>query len=247
MKIIKHKGSENMEKRKIYLVAAIIFFNLFLIFTALVILVDVQPIGPQGSYVGLATMNGAFKDTIGSLSDTDEGYSTLWYNISEIAGFATLFVALGFAILGLCQAIKRKSILSVDKEIVALGSFYVAVFASYLLFEIITINYRPVIMAGELEASYPSSHTMLSLCIMSTAIFEINRLFNGKKSIIILADTVFVTMALTVLVGRLLSGVHWLTDIIAGILISATLICLYRFAILSLSRVKTKKQDKENA
>ena len=112
----------------------------------------------------------------------------------------------------------------------------------YLDFELITVNYRPIILDGELEASYPSSHTMLSLGIMITAIFELHELIKNKKAILIITDILCCAVALTVLLGRLLSGVHWLTDIIAGALLAASLVCFYRYGVLLLENIKSKKQ-----
>ena len=168
-----------MKKQKIYLAAAILLFGLFCLFTALVISVDVQPIGPNESKIGLASMNGAFREALG----TTEGYNELWYDISELAGLIPLAMAGGFAILGLCQAIKRKSLLKVDNHLFVLAGFYAAVLVAYVAFEIIKINFRPVLMEGVLEASYPSSHTMLSLGICTTAIFELHELLKDKKAL----------------------------------------------------------------
>ena len=133
---------------------------------------------------------------------------------------------LGFAALGLAQWIRRKSILKVDRSILALGVFYVAVAAAYLLFESVVINYRPVLIAGRLEASYPSSTTLLVLCIMSTAMMQLrsrisNLLLRRLSSIAITSSIAFMVL------GRLLSGVHWLSDIIGGILLSGGLVMMY--------------------
>lgn len=235
-----------MTKHKIYLAAAIILLGLFFVFTAIVITIDVQPIGPNESSVGLASINGAFKDAIKSLADTEEGYSTLWYNISEVLGFAAIFIALGFTVLGLYQAIKRKNVLKVDKEIISLGAFYVVMFAIYIGFEIITINCRPIIMDGELEASYPSSHTLLATCICTTAIFELCRLLKKNKALLIIANMLCGSIGVMVIVGRLLSGVHWLSDIIASLLISVALICFYRFNVLFVKNSTIKKENTVN-
>lgn len=224
-------------KRKIYLTATIALFGLFFLFTALVMTVDVQPIGPNGSTVGLASINGAFRDALG----TTESYNELWYNISELAGLIPLATAGCFAIFGLCQAIKRKSLFKVDSHLFVLAGFYAALLLAYVGFEIIEINFRPVLIEGELEASYPSSHTMLSIGIMTTAIFELHELIKNKKALLIIFDVVCIAVALTVLLGRLLSGVHWLTDIIAGILIVSALICLYRYGVILIQNKKEKK------
>lgn len=224
-------------KSKLYLTASIILLTLFLIFTVIVMTVDVRPIGPNGSEVGLASINEPFADAV--------GFNELWYNISEYVGLIPLAIAGCFAILGICQAIKRKSLLKIDGHLFILAAFYVMLLFVYLDFELITVNYRPIILDGELEASYPSSHTMLSLGIMITAIFELHELIKDKKAILIAADILCGAIALVILLGRLLSGVHWLTDIFAGILVSAALICLYRYGILFAQNMKSKKQ-KEN-
>jgi undecaprenyl-diphosphatase len=224
-------------KSKLYLTASIILLTLFLIFTVIVTTVDVKPIGPNGSEVGLASINEPFADAV--------GFNELWYNISEYVGLIPLAIAGCFAILGICQAIKRKSLLKIDSHLFILAAFYAMLLFVYLDFELITVNYRPIILDGELEASYPSSHTMLSLGIMTTAIFELHELIKDKKAILIAADILCGAIALVILLGRLLSGVHWLTDIFAGILVSAALICLYRYGILFAQNMKSKKQ-KEN-
>ena len=224
-------------KSKLYLTASIVLLTLFLIFTVIVMTVDVKPIGPNGSEVGLASINEPFADAV--------GFNELWYNISEYVGLIPLAIAGCFAILGICQAIKRKSLLKIDGHLFILAAFYVMLLFVYLDFELITVNYRPIILDGELEASYPSSHTMLALSIMITAIFELHELIKDKKAILIAADILCGAIALVILLGRLLSGVHWLTDIFAGILVSAALICLYRYGILFAQNMKSTKQ-KEN-
>ena len=222
-------------KKKIALICAIIFLISFLVFTVLVMKADVQAIGPKDSKVGLATINGAVADAV--------GYNETWYNISNYVGYFAILVSAGFALFGLFQVIKRKSLFKVDSHIIILGIFYVAVFGTYILFELFEINYRPILIDGALEASYPSSHTMLSLCIMSTAIFEFHMLLKNRKALIIVADVLCVAIGATVLVGRILSGVHWFSDIIAGILVSGILVCTFFFAAL-LAKEKSKLKAK---
>ena len=229
-------------KQKIYLSIASALFILFIIFTALVMALDVQPIGPNESSVGLASINDAFRNALG----TTESYNEIWYDISELAGLIPLAMAGGFAILGLCQAIKRKSLLKVDNHLFVLAGFYAAVLVAYVAFEIVEINFRPVLMEGVLEASYPSSHTMLSLGICTTAICELHELLKDKKALLIAGDIFCGAIALVVLLGRLLSGVHWLSDIIAGVLLISSLICFYRFFVLFVQNKINKKAKKEN-
>lgn len=150
----------------------------------------------------------------------------LLYTITDWLGLVPLCFVLGFAILGLVQLVKRRSLLKVDYSILVLGGFYLIVMAAYLFFEIFVINYRPVLIEGYLEASYPSSTTMLVMCVMPTARMQLHtRIRNARvRELIngmIMAFTVFMV------VGRLLSGVHWITDIIGGALLSAGLVMLY--------------------
>ena len=145
-----------MKKRNFTLLwLALSFLAAFALWTVLVRLVDVQPIGPEGSRIGFAAMNGAFHDLTGV-------HWTL-YTITDWMGLLPIAIALGFAVLGLSQLIERKSLCRVDRSILILGGFYVVVLAAYLLFETVVINYRPVLVDGKLEASYPSLIKEISL------------------------------------------------------------------------------------
>ena len=201
-----------MRKRKFY--TAFGFLAAFLLWTVAVSRIDVQPIGPKGSSVGFASLN-RFVHSV-------TGVHMCLYTITDWLSLIPVAVGFGFALTGLRQWIKRKSILKVDHDILTLGVFYLVVLAVYLLFEKVVINYRPVLIEGVLEASYPSSTTVLVLCVMFTAVMRL-RLGVKKKGIamIITAFTVFMVIA------RFLSGVHWVTDIIGGILLSAGLVLLY--------------------
>lgn len=190
----------------------------FALWTIAIRFIDVQPIGPQGSTVGFATLN--------SIIHTRTGVHMQLYTITDWLGLVPVAFGFGFAMLGLAQWIKRKSLLKVDRSILILGGFYIATMAAYLVFESFVINYRPVLIAGNLEASYPSSTTLLVLCVMPTAMMQLrgrinNRALRGGVSIAIASFIVFMVA------GRLVSGVHWLTDIIGGILLSAGLVMIY--------------------
>ena len=192
--------------------------TVFVLWTIAISYFDVQAIGPESSSVGFAALNGFFH----SLT----GVHMLIYTITDWLGLVPLCFVLGFGILGLVQMITRRSLLKVDYNILVLGGFYVIVMAAYLFFEVFVINYRPVLIEGYLEASYPSSTTMLVMCVMPTAIMQFReRIGNSKlrNSIVcvIIAFTAFMV------IGRLLSGVHWITDIIGGALLSTGLVMLY--------------------
>ena len=201
------------------LTLAICLFSAFGLWTALVCLVDIQVIGPAESEVGLATLNGWFHDLT--------GVHWFIYNITDALSLIPFAIVFGFAVLGLVQWIKRKKLSAVDSDILLLGGFYVATGIAYIFFEIFAVNFRPVLIEGVLEASYPSSTTMLIICIMSTAIIQIHHRIKNKpiRNTVIIAMTVFSAF---MVIGRAVCGVHWLTDIIGGILLSTGLVMTYR-------------------
>ena len=197
---------------------AVCLLAAFALWTTLVRITDVQAIGPRESAVGFATVNKAFHDLT--------GVHMSLYIITDWLGLVPIGVAMGFAILGLAQWIKRKRLLQVDRSILALGGFYLAVIAVYVFFEMVVVNYRPVLIDGFLEASYPSSTTMLVLCVMPAAIMQFNaRIRNrGIRRCVAFAIVGFTAF---MVVGRLVSGVHWLSDIIGGALVSSGLVMMY--------------------
>lgn len=190
----------------------------FAIWTLLLRFVDVGAIGANGTSVGFATINKAVHELTGA--------NMTLYNITDWLGLVPIFTVICFAILGLAQWIKRKSILKVDKSIIALGVFYVAVMAFYLLFEVFVLNYRPILIDGRLEASYPSSTTMLVLCVMPTAMMQLSKRIKDKPLCVCTLIIISAFSAFMV-IGRILSGVHWISDIIGGSLLSAGLVTLY--------------------
>lgn len=203
-------------KRKI--MVGCILLAAFVLWTVLVCVVDVRPVGPEGSRVGFAAINTYVHD--------QTGVNFTLYTITDWLSLVPIVVALGFGILGLIQWCRRKSLFKVDSSVLMLGGFYVVVVAVFLFFENIVINYRPVLIEGVLEASYPSSTTMLVLYVMGSAMVQlrlrIKNLLLGRW----MSVAVSAFMALMV-IGRLLSGVHWLTDIIGGALLSGGLVAIY--------------------
>ncbi len=205
-------------RKQVSIFSAVAFLIVFVLWTILLRLVDVRPIGPQGSTVGFAALNQWFHTLTGT-------HMTL-YTVTDWLGLVPIGVAFGFAVLGLVQWIKRKSLLKVDRSILTLGGFYIVVMAVYILFETVVINYRPTLINGYLEASYPSSTTMLVMCVMPTAMMQFcTRIKNDLfRRCVMISITVFIAF---MVIGRLVSGVHWITDIIGGVWVSAGLVLLY--------------------
>ena len=193
---------------------------LFLLLLVMVRSYDVAAIGPMGTEIGFAQMNGGMHDTLGT--------NLFWYDLTEVFGFLALGVCGLFGFTGLVQLLKRRSLKEVDPEILALGVFYVLVIGCYVLFELVVINYRPVLMPGaaEVEASFPSSHTMLICSVMGSTVMVLKRYIKGDALRMGLQAGCVIVAVITV-AGRLLSGVHWLTDILGGVLLSCALLALF--------------------
>ena len=179
-----------------------------------------QAVGPNGTEVGFAAFNLWFHSLTGV-------HLTL-YTITDWLGLVPIVVCLCFAALGAVQLVKRRSLFRVDRDIILLGIYYILVIFCYLFFEMVPINYRPILINGVLEASYPSSTTLLVLSVMPTLKFQIDRRI--EKPFVRKATTVFViAFSMFMVSGRLIAGVHWATDIIGAVLLSFGLFRLYQF------------------
>ncbi len=201
----------------------IILLAAFTVWTVLIQSVDVQPIGPNGTEVGFATWNGWFHKLT--------GVRMAIYTITDWLGLVPIFVCMIFAGVGLVQFVKRRSICKVDYDIIVLGIYYAIVIFGYLAFEMIPINYRPILIEGILEASYPSSTTLLVLTVMPTLIFQGKRRLEKQAAKTILCIFSY-SFSIFMVLGRLVSGVHWLTDIVGAILLSRGLFYLYKGVVL---------------
>ena len=205
----------NNKKRNIIISVLLIFVAI--IYTASVKTIDVAPLGAEGTDIGFSTVNTLVAQKIGA--------NMYLYKITKYLGLIPIIGAGIYALIGLKQLIKRKSLKKVDLELYALAGFYVVVVAVYFFFEKFIINYRPILMEGMLEASYPSSHTMITICLCGASILINKQLFDNKFTKI--ANAISVILTIVIVVGRFISGVHWFSDIIGGLLISlALLMCL---------------------
>ena len=196
---------------------------IFALWTVLIQTVDVQPFGANGTNIGFAAINCWFHKLT--------GVHMKIYTITDWLGLIPIFICMIFGGIGFVQLIQRRSIFEVDRDIIFLGVYYIIVILGYLIFEIIPINYRPILIEGYLEASYPSSTTLLVLCVMPTLIDQVNR---RAKSVILkeIIKAFVICFSAFMVLGRLISGVHWLTDIVGSIMLSFGLFSIYKASIL---------------
>lgn len=206
-----------MNKKKRNFVISGVLILVAVIFTILVQVVDVKTIGVNETSIGFATINQFVFKTV--------GVNMIWYHITDWLGIVPILMAMVYALIGFIQLIKRRSLLKVDKEIILLGMYYIVVIGMYVLFEKYVINYRPILMDGFLEASYPSSHTLMTICLCGSSILINNKIFKNKATKIVNAFSVLIII-ITV-IGRLISGVHWFSDIVGGIIISTALLMTF--------------------
>ena len=208
-----------MKKRIIKdLILGIILIIMFGVFTLLVMKYDIKNIGVNNTTIGFATLNSWFNKTTGT--------HLMFYSITDWLELLPLLVCVRFGIIGLKQLLSRKKIFLVDHDILLLGIYYIIVILLYLLFDKTCINYRPILIEGKLEVSYPSSTVLLVLCVMLTLTFQINRRVKNDKTKIYL-ETLNNIYIIFMLFGRIVSGVHWITDIIGSIILALGLFKLY--------------------
>ena len=225
-----------MKKTKRYFFQAAVWLALFLLFTLLVKTIDVRPAGPRGSTVGFAAMNTAVFTALG-------GYHPFWYTLTNRLGLLPVAIVICFALQGLVQLLRRRSLKKVDADLLLRGVLYALIFAAYVFFELCIVNYSPAEPDGELKASYPSSHTMLAVCVMSTTDLQLRDRVK-RTALRQLAVGACTVLLAAIVVGRLISGVHWFTDIIGALLLSAALISAYRGGIAAIKHREIGQRSK---
>lgn len=209
---------ENINKKHLF--ATLAMFFAFVVFMILSMLVDVRNIAADGSNVGFGAINSGFF----SLT----GYSDFWYTFSELLGSVNLGIAFGFALVGVVQLVKRKSLKKIDYEIYLLAVLYLVTIILYVLFDkLIVINNRPVVLDGEIEASFPSSHTMLAIVVLVSAYLMFSKYLVHKEKLAKTCKIVTIVLMAVSIVSRTLSGVHWLTDIVGGVLLGTALVMAF--------------------
>jgi len=162
----------------------------------------------------------------------------LWFEVSDWLGIIPIVIAFFYGITGLIQLIQYRNIKKVNPNIIALGVFYIIIIGLYIFFETITVNYRPILMNGILERSYPSTHIFVSTCILFSAVL-INRNMMFDNLFRKILEIIFLTLLFIIVIGRLLSGVHWATDLFGGLLLSIGLLSLF-YTLLQIQNARNK-------
>ena len=212
-----------MKEAKKIMYIGVVLLTAFLIWTILIQTVDVQPVGQNGTNIGFAAVNVWFFRLT--------GVHMAIYTVTDWLGLAPILICILFGGIGFVQLVRRRSLFRVDSDLILLGGYYILVIIGYLVFEMIPINYRPIPIDGFMEASYPSSTTLLVLSVMPTLSFQANR--RVKNRIVRTAINLFsVLFSQFMVIGRTVAGVHWLTDIIGSVLLSAGLFLIYKGVVL---------------
>ena len=216
-------------------ITSAVCFGLFLLLILLIKTVDVAAVGPEGTEIGLSKLNVAVHNLFGE--------NLSWYKVTNVLGYLAILIGLCFAAMGGLQLIYRRSILKVDKEILLLGALYVVTVIFYIFFEKVIVNYRPILLPdGEgVEASFPSSHTMLSCVILGSGLQLLKKYGKKNKTLQLVLTVVFAVMLALIVAGRLISGVHWFTDILGGILLSVALLNAYEGLLKLWKRSEKRK------
>lgn len=205
-----------MKKR--LLITGTLLLIMSIVFTILITKVDISNIGPENSAVGFASIN----------SKLTFNYNETIYKISEYLGYVALLIPVAYAGFGFIQLIKNKSFKKINRELYILAGFYAVILLTYILFEKLTLNYRPVILDEGLEASFPSSHTLMSLCFSISAIIANKSMFKDKFKLV---NILLLILGVSIVLTRYISGVHWFTDIVGSVLISSTYITYFKALI----------------
>lgn len=196
-----------MKKR--YLIISCASLLLFLLFLIMLYTVDVKNIGAGVTKVGLCFINN---------HSFMASNASMWDKISDVCMYLGIGVIGALFILGVVQLIQRKNILKVDKEILVFGCLVVLMIIIWLFFDkVLIVNNRPILVDGKVECSFPSTHIMITSFALLSGSYYLFKKINKKHLTIIMyvASAIIVTICF---LGRVLSGMHFLTDAVCGLL-----------------------------
>lgn len=151
-----------------------------------------------------------------------------WDLISDIILLASFAILGVFVVLGLYQLITRKSLLKVDHRLLWMILPLVLIAITYVVFDkFLVLNIRP---NGSGEASFPSTHVMVVSTIFLIIALNLPYYIKSKTAWIII-DIAMLLLIVLVCVGRVLSEMHWLSDVLGGLAFAIIFAVIYYLII----------------
>ena len=158
-----------------------------------------------------------------------------WDKATDIILIASIASLAVFAIFGLCQWIKRKSIKKVDKELIFMLIPLILMAIVYFVFDKFLIwNTRP---DGSGEPSFPSTHVMVVATIFLLIALVLPRYIKSKAACALLDLMMLIFIVLTC-VGRVLANKHWTSDVIGALVFSLVFALIYYLTAIRRRRKK---------
>ena len=159
------------------------------------------------------------------------GVNETWEKITDVLLVAVILILGVFAVLGLVQWIQRKDIRKVDKELLfMLPSLFLIVVIYFVFAKVWIINYRPVLIDGVAEPSFPSSHALVAVTVLSMVMKALPKYVSDKRVRVIIDVLMVIIMGL-IAFGRVAAGMHWLTDVLGGIIFGWVLGLVYQLLL----------------
>lgn len=218
---------------KKWFLAALILTAVFVVLTITVKYVDQKNIGSQ--VIGWATINLWWRDII--------GVRNFWQIASHIFAAITLIILVMFLVWQAIALLRRKSFRTMPRHWWFFDLTLIALALCYIVFQIMVINFRPLLIDGVAELSYPSSHVLLLATLWPVFILTLSREVKSRPWLRV-ASVIGIIVMTVGIIARLLSGYHWFTDIIGGIMLGAVLTCWYQALTVRYNLPVPKEPDK---
>ena len=208
--------------------------NTFLWFIVLIFalkIVDVVEVGPDSAQIGLSRVNIWFRNLWHY--DKELGYSPFWYAFTKVLGWVSLAVCAFWAGLFVRDMILSGGFdgVGTDKNLAASFFLYVLAAIVFGIFNLLVVNYSPVLVPGKTKPSpsFPSFYVLLSVIAWGSTAFHIADIFDEKKTLRFILTALCIAFILAGTFSCALCGLNWLTDIIGAILLGITLLFIYSF------------------
>ena len=164
-----------------------------------------------------------------------------WELITNIILILSLIALGAFAVLGLVQWIKRKSLKKVDKQLRWFPLPLALMAATYVVFDKFLpkfFDFMPTRPNGSGEPSFPSTHVMIVATIFFITTIILPKYIKNKVVRIILELLMVIGLALTC-TGRVMANMHTPIDVLGGIAFA------FIFAEIYFQIIKPRKKAKK--